>query len=156
MFNTNTKRNLSENPLRPTLAPGERRAGRPIRVTANIFPMKGIPNISAFQYDVAIVPEVPPKVSRQLWAFVESKIQARHKAKVLLAYDGRSIAFSTASIGEMGEPVTVTVEYDKNAPTGDDGVILHVCSRSFVGLQSSSAPLREFGMRCIHTMRVVV
>lgn len=123
MLKSGSKANLSENPLRPTLAPGERRAGKPIRVTANIFPMKGIPNISAFQYDVAIVPEVPPKVTRQLWSFVESKIQARHKGKVLLAYDGRSIAFSTASIGEMGEPVTVTVEYDKNAPTREDGMI---------------------------------
>ena len=115
---------FSDNPARPTLVPGERRAGREISVTTNIFPIKAMGNVKAFQYDVVIEPDVPPTVSRQLWEFVESKIQAmKPQDRVLLAYDGRRNAFSTVSLGEIGESVTVTVEYDKNAPTGTSGML---------------------------------
>ncbi len=112
---------FSENPSRPVLSRGERRAGREITVTANIFPITAIANVKAFQYDVVIDPEVPPAISRRLWDQVEGKVrQLKPELKgALLAFDGRKNAFSTADLGPMGQPMTVSVEFDKNSEPGE-------------------------------------
>ncbi len=104
---------LSDNPARPSVGT----VGKRITVETNIYPIRAIADTKAFQYDITLHPDVPPTVSRLLWKSVEAKVRSikPQLSGALLAYDGRKNCFSTADLCEMGQSVSVTVEFDRSS-----------------------------------------
>ncbi|TPX71401.1 hypothetical protein SpCBS45565_g01159 [Spizellomyces sp. 'palustris'] len=100
-----TPSKLTELPLRPD--PGTR--GTPIQVRCNIFPLKIVAETIAYQYDVVMDPNVPA-LAKHAWRLAEDQFRNGNK-KVLLAYDGKKNAFSTANFSNLA--VTVGVDRDE-------------------------------------------
>lgn len=48
--------------------PGVGRAGRPVNIRSNFFPVTGLPNKTIYHYDISISSDMPPAVNRRLFS----------------------------------------------------------------------------------------
>jgi len=76
---------LPANPSRPGLG----KAGRPLQVKVNTFPVTKLPEDDLYHYDMSIEPEVPTKLNRQIFAVMEEQFRNSSFKGVSLAFDGR-------------------------------------------------------------------
>ena len=104
---------FSDNPARPSTGT----SGKPISVDVNIFPIRAIAEMNAFQYDIKADPDLPSTLLRKLWEKMivdQLRSHVPEGKKALFVFDGKKNAFSTVSFGEMGKKVDVTIEYDRD------------------------------------------
>ncbi|KAJ3034410.1 Protein argonaute 10, partial [Rhizophlyctis rosea] len=96
------------------LRPAQGKAGRPIQVQINIFPIRKFAEMLAYHYDVKMDPEVnnAPR-ARQIWIAAEPLLRGQFK-KAFIAYDGHKNAFTTADL----ENTEVSIELPRDNGLG--------------------------------------
>ena len=95
------------------------RLGRPIKVRANFFEIKKLPDTNIHHYDVTITPEVPPALNRRIYMhFEETNSEALGRIKPV--YDDRKNLYTVKPLPFDGDVAifNVTLPNDDGAPTG--------------------------------------
>ena len=78
--------------------PGVGRAGRPVNICGNFFPVACLPDLAIHHYDVTISSDMPPAVNRRLFdelikAYRESDLGGANPV-----FDGRKNMFSSKEL----------------------------------------------------------
>jgi eukaryotic translation initiation factor 2C len=111
---------MTELPIRPDLGT----LGKRIPVQVNIFPVTQLSQLSAFQYDVAIVPEIPSKekavklpdeLCRRVFRQVEVLLKEKYK-NCWMVFDGSKNAYSTMKIADCEFDVYVKKQEEMELP----------------------------------------
>ena len=68
--------------------PGVGHIGKKIRIRANFFEVLSLPPANIARYDVRIIPEVPPKLNRIVFARFVETYQAGYLGGVKPVFDG--------------------------------------------------------------------
>ena len=99
--------------------PGLGRIGRQIKVRANFFEIKKLPDANIHQCNVTITPEVPPALNRKIYKYFE-EINSEALGKIKPVYDGRKNLYTAKPLPFGGNAATfvVTLPEDDGAPTG--------------------------------------
>lgn len=78
--------------------PGVGRAGRPVNVRSNFFPVTGLPNKSIYHYDISISTDMPPTVNRRLFSEWVSAYKQSDLGGANPVFDGRRNMFSSEEL----------------------------------------------------------
>ena len=98
--------------------PGLGRVGRQIKVRANFFEIKKLPDANIHHYDVTITPEVPPALNRKIYKHFE-EINSEALGKIKPVYDGRKNLYTAKPLPFRGMATfDVSLPEDDGAPTG--------------------------------------
>ncbi|KAJ2997992.1 hypothetical protein HDV02_004994 [Globomyces sp. JEL0801] len=89
--------------------------GRAIILKANVFPVTGLADSHAFQYDIAITPELPAQKSRRVFQQAEVLIK-KLNPNAWFVYDGAKNAFSMADIGDQTFNIVFESDVDMELP----------------------------------------
>ena len=93
------------------------RLGRPIKVRANFFEIKKLPDANIHHYDVTITPEVPPALNRKIYKHFE-EVNSEALGKIKPVYDGRKNLYTAKPLPFDGDATfDVTLPEDDGAPT---------------------------------------
>jgi hypothetical protein len=97
--------------------PGLGRVGRNIKVRANFFEVKTLPDANIHHYDITISPDVPPALNRKIYKKFEEIHSERDLGRTRPVYDGRKNLY-TAKPLPFGDAATfnVTLPEDDGAP----------------------------------------
>jgi hypothetical protein len=77
--------------------PGPGRAGQPVTVQTNHYEIQGLEGLEVHQYDVALVPDVPPPVRRRLYEQLLKCVDS-DMAGIRPVYDGRQNMFTSKEL----------------------------------------------------------
>uniref|UniRef100_A0A1D1YXN1 Protein argonaute-3 n=1 Tax=Anthurium amnicola TaxID=1678845 RepID=A0A1D1YXN1_9ARAE len=95
--------------------PGLGTVGRRIKVHANFFEVKALPQTNIFHYDVTISPEVPPRLN---WKIFERFVQTERAGALRGAtsvFDGRKNMFTNKELQDNSGTYDVELEEDDDA-----------------------------------------
>src|SRR3954454_8465990 len=98
--------------------PGLGKAGRAIKVRANFFEVKSLPDANVHHYDITITPDVPPALNRKIYRQFE-EVHAESLGRIKPVYDGRKNLY-TAKPLPFGDSATfnVILPEDDGTPSG--------------------------------------
>src|SRR3954454_3215391 len=68
--------------------PGLGKAGRAIKVRANFFEVKSLPDANVHHYDITITPDVPPALNRRIYQQFEHMNSKGQLGGIRPVYDG--------------------------------------------------------------------
>ncbi|OZJ02549.1 hypothetical protein BZG36_04505 [Bifiguratus adelaidae] len=74
--------------------PGLGKAGQPVKVRTNFFPVISFPERIIYHYDLNIEPDVPPIINRKVWKHFEELNLSGALEGIRSIYEGRKNVFT--------------------------------------------------------------